>query len=188
MASQLDFELYRSLRAEASGYVEKVPALWLQKFVLVGAVIAFLVTEPLSNIKGSETTLALAAVATLPVLAMLLDAKMFEYALHARAISMFIAQHFADDGPVADWEGAMWSQAGSRAVRRLTCIRSIATWTATAIPTVVILFAAGLVIEQVLDNGAWTWAPTAVLAVGYLGCTAWGAALIYRIDPRTESS
>jgi len=185
MASELDIELYKSLRAEASGYVEKVPALWLQKFVLVGAVIAFLVSEPLSNIKGSETTLGLAAIATLPVLAMLLDAKMFEYALHARAISVFIAQHFGADTPVADWERAMWSDAGTPAVLRLTRIRSLATWMATATPTIVILLAAALVIEHVLGNGARTWVPATVIAIGYLGGTAWGAVTVYRIDPRT---
>jgi hypothetical protein len=51
MASDLDVELDKSLRAEASGYVEKVPTLWLQEFLLSGAVLAFLVGEPLIKIK-----------------------------------------------------------------------------------------------------------------------------------------
>ena len=188
MASTLDVELYKSLRAEASGYVEKVPGLWLQKFLLVGAVIAFLITEPLTNIAGSEATLSVAAVAMLPILAMLLDAKMFEYALHARAISRFIAEHFADHGTVAAWERAMWSEAGSAAVVRLTRVRSVATWLATAVPTVVIVIAAGLVIEYVRGNELRTLVPTVVVAVVYLASTAWGAVLLYRVHPESVSS
>jgi hypothetical protein len=188
MASTLDVELYKSLRAEASGYVEKVPGLWFQKFLLVGAVIAFLITEPLTNVAGSEATLALAAVAMLPILAMLLDAKMFEYALHARAISRFIEEHFAGHTTIAAWERAVWSEAGSVAVVRLTRVRSIATWLATAVPTVVIVIAAGLVIEHVRGNELRTLIPTVVVAVVYLAATAWGAVLVYRVGPDTVAS
>ena len=41
---ELVVELYKSLRSEASIYIEKVPALWLQKFILVGALLAFLLS------------------------------------------------------------------------------------------------------------------------------------------------
>jgi hypothetical protein len=179
--SQLDLELYKSLRAEASGYVEKVPALWLQKFVLVGAIVAFLVNEPLTNAAESKALLGVAAVIVIPILAMLLDAKMLEYALHARAISRFITEHFADHPSVAAWERAMWGESASPFVTRLTRIRSLATWLATALPTVVILVAAGLVVEYLLGNGAWTFVPVILAAVAYLAGTAWSAVLVYRL-------
>ena len=38
---RMELELYKSLRAEAAGYIEKIPALWSQKFLLVGATVTF---------------------------------------------------------------------------------------------------------------------------------------------------
>ena len=185
-AAELEVELYKSLRSEASAYVEKVPGLWLQKLLLVGAVIAFLVSEPLTNFAGSETTLGLVAVGVLPVLAMLLDAKMLEYALHARAISRFIAEHFKEHRAVVAWERALWGEAGTPSVNRLTRTRSVATWIATAGPTLVILIGAGIVIEHVLGNGAATTVPVLLIAVGYILATGWGAVLVYRIGPEVK--
>lgn len=179
--SQLELELYKSLRAEASGYVERVPALWLQKLALVGAIVAFLVNAPLTNAAESKGLLGVAAVIVIPILAMLLDAKMLEYALHARAISRFITEHFADHTTIADWERAMWGESASHSVIRLTRIRSLATWLATALPTVVVLVAAGFVVERLLGNGAWTFVPVALAAAAYLVGTAWSAVLVYRL-------
>ena len=180
MSSSLELELYKSLRAEASSYIEKVPGLWLQKFLLVGAVVAFLVTEPMTNVAGSEAILGVAAVGVIPVLAMLLDAKMLEYALHARAISRFIAEHFADHPTVAAWERALWGEEASAPIIRLARARSAATWLATALPTVVIQLAAGLVIERLLGNGIWTVVPVIVVTAIYLFGTAYGVVLLYR--------
>ena len=192
MASEIDLELYKSLRSEASGYVEKVPGLWIQKLLLVGGIIAFLVTEPLTNVSGSEHVLALCAVGALPVVAMLLDAKMFEYTLHARAISRFIASRFADEANVAAWETALWGDDSNQEVVVLTRIRSIFTWLTTVIPTVVILAGAGLVIERIVDNGAGTFVPFIVLGTLYFAATAWGAMVVYRMDsglrPRSTPS
>lgn len=69
-------ELYKSLRHEATRYVEKVPALWIQKFLLVGAVIAFLFanSDRLEDLSAGRELLV-AAVATIPILSLLLDAK-----------------------------------------------------------------------------------------------------------------
>src|SRR3954465_6907065 len=92
--SDLQFELYKSLRAELVGYVEKVPALWLQKFVLVGGVIAFIATHQ-GPLEGSDALLT-AAIVAIPILSILLDAKIGEYGLHARVISTFIRTNFAD--------------------------------------------------------------------------------------------
>jgi hypothetical protein len=42
---QLRLELYKALIEESRAHREKVSALWLQKFALLGAMIAFLVTQ-----------------------------------------------------------------------------------------------------------------------------------------------
>jgi hypothetical protein len=40
-------ELYKSLRAEGAGYIERIPGLWWQKFILVGGIVAFVLAEDL---------------------------------------------------------------------------------------------------------------------------------------------
>lgn len=75
----------------------------------------------------------------------------------------------------------MWGESASHSVIRLTRIRSLATWLATALPTVVVLVAAGFVVERLLENGAWTFVPVLLAAAAYLVGTAWSAVLIYRL-------
>jgi hypothetical protein len=41
----LKVELYKTLRKESSTYIDKIPALWLQKFVLIGLMLALLLTR-----------------------------------------------------------------------------------------------------------------------------------------------
>ncbi|HEU4451964.1 MAG TPA: hypothetical protein VFR81_02855, partial [Longimicrobium sp.] len=101
----LRLELYKSLRGEVTLYVEKVPGLWLQKFVLVGGMIAFLIGRH-EDIAAAEAGSLLmgAAILAIPVLAALLDAKILEYVLHARAVSRFIARHYESPRVLSDWE------------------------------------------------------------------------------------
>jgi hypothetical protein len=103
---ELRLELYKSLRAEVVDYVERVPGLWLQKFLLVGAVIAFLVTNH-EKLKGSGELL-IASVLSIPILAALLDAKIVEYGLHARAISRFIGRSFDNSSIMAQKTSYPW--------------------------------------------------------------------------------
>src|SRR5262245_30908658 len=44
-AQDYTLELYKSLRSESAMYIKEVPAIWLQKFILAGAMIAFLLTQ-----------------------------------------------------------------------------------------------------------------------------------------------
>src|SRR5229473_3463422 len=93
--SDLQIELYKSLKQESASYIEKVPALWLQKFVLIGAIVAFIFTE--KNFPQENLTMITLGVIAIPALALLLDAKILEYGLHARLISRFVSDTFSND-------------------------------------------------------------------------------------------
>lgn len=75
----ISVELYKSLRAEGASYLEKVPALWLQKFTLLGAMIAFILMrhKELRAEEGAGNTLVIAAVLAIPVLAVNLSTLRF---------------------------------------------------------------------------------------------------------------
>lgn len=144
---ELRLELYKSLRAEVAGYVEKVPGLWLQKFLLVGAVIAFLVTNH-EKLKGSGDLLTV-SVLSIPILSALLDAKIVEYGLHARAISRFIGRSFANSSIMAEWEASLWGDNGAEDILSLVRLRSIVTVVVTAIPTIILTIISGLAIDEI---------------------------------------
>lgn len=179
-------ELYKSLRGEVVSYVEKIPALWLQKFVLVGGMIAFLVvqSEEIVGALGASRghVLVVISFVAVPVLSLLLDAKILEYGLHARAVSGFIARELADDPVVAEWEDALWGDAGTEEVRRLVKLRSLTTVVVTAASTVLLMCLSGLVAataftpHQPLIIGG-----TVLASVLYLGATAY---VSKRIWPR----
>jgi hypothetical protein len=145
--SDIRLELYKSLRSEVVGYVEKVPGLWLQKFLLVGAVIAFLVTNH-DKLRGSGDLL-IASVLSIPILAALLDAKIVEYGLHARAISMFIRNSFGNSPVAAEWESTLWGDRGAEDILSLVRLRSITTVIVTAVPTIVLTILSGLAIDEI---------------------------------------
>src|SRR5262245_39343222 len=128
---ELVVELYKSLRAEVMNYLEKVPALWLQKFILIGFMSAFLLTRK-DNLnftgKGSGAEFGFdAALVAIALVACFLDAKMLEYALHARAISTFIEQEFTKVGVLSRWEKTLWGYSGNSFSRGIVRIRSATT-------------------------------------------------------------
>lgn len=164
----LSTELYKSLRGELVDYLQKVPTLWLQKFVLTGAVIAFLAAGDTKGFNAAR--LLVPAIATIPILAMLLDIKMAEYALHVRALSLFIQQHF-NSSIVARWEETLWGDRGDPRIISLVRLRSMTTVLVTAVPTSVLILLAGIAIGQVV--------PTARLVVVL---AALATALLYSIS------
>ena len=181
----LNLELYKSLRAELVGYVEKVPALWLQKFVLVGGVIAFIVTNQ-GPLKGSNELLT-AAIVAIPILSILLDAKIGEYGLHARSISTFIRINFADSAVVAKWESTLWGDGGTPEVVALVKLRSLITVAVTVVPTVVLVIVAGMAVDDVLSrNSAVSTKSSLFFYLALLAAAAYilGAILMwYRVWP-----
>jgi len=171
---QLDLELYKSLRAEAANYVEKIPALWLQKFLLVGAAIAFLTGKdrPFAGMSDARG-LMVAGLALVPVLAILLDAKILEYGLHARAISRFLSGIVPAGSMARRWEMCLWGQEGDARVMELVRLRSATTLIVTAVPTAALIVLAGFTVSVVL--GAGWHLPLAAFggAVVYVMATVW---------------
>jgi hypothetical protein len=143
-------ELYKSLRAEASNYIEKVPALWLQKFILIGLMLAFLLTRKGSlnfTGKGSGVELGFdAALIGIALLACFLDAKILEYGLHARAISTFIEEEFAHVRILPEWEKTLWGYGSNNFSRGIIRIRSATTVFVTVFPTVLVIILVSIVI------------------------------------------
>lgn len=173
-------ELYKSLRSEVILSLEKIPGLWLQKFVLVGAVIAFLITQPAALSEASRTvvlpattTLLAIAVIAIPVLAALLDAKILEYSLHARVVSRFIETHFTAPAVLGSWETHLWGDRGPRETVALVRLRSLTTVIVTAAPTAVLIVLSCMLAGELLQQRRlWT-----ILAIGvslfYLAATAY---------------
>lgn len=106
---------------------------------------------------------ALVGVALVPILAVILDIKVAEYSLQARAISRFIVRAFPDAGKLTAWEQTMWSDpAGQDAA--ITRTRSGLTVVAAALPTLLLIIASAVIF----------WPAYGALAVG-VGAAASGA-------------
>jgi hypothetical protein len=140
-------DLYKSLIDESKLYREKVSTIWLQKFTMLGAIIAFAATR--ADATGGNPDLITAAILSLPLIAVLLDVKLFEFGIHARIIDDFIIRHYREPRVLAEWETAKWG-GSSRDDRWLVRCRSIATVTVTAAPTCVIAFLSILVAKPFL--------------------------------------
>lgn len=164
-----DLELYKLLKAESSSYFDKLQAIWLQKFVLVGAVIAFLATAQEKMPQSGQSLIVPAAALAIPVLSALLDAKIMEFGLHARAISRFIAKHYSDIDSVVSWEAVLWGSSTSAIERSLVRIRSLITVLTAVIPTMVICLLSAVVL------GAVTGRNGLCLSVGF------GVCLLYAV-------
>ncbi len=144
---EFELELYKSLRQEAAMYVEKVPALWLQKFFLVGATITFLITgyNDLAKFQNNREILTV-IIASVPILAALLDAKILEYALHAQIISRFIIANYREPIILSKWEKTLWGMERNSPDHFLVKIRSSVTAVVTVVPTMVMIVLAAFTI------------------------------------------
>lgn len=179
----LSLELYKSLRAEGAGYIERIPGLWWQKFILVGVTVAFVFKNDaqLDDLSGGQSAwVVIAAICLLPVLAVLVDARTLEYGLHARVISIFVARHFRDPQVLALWEHTMWS---SRDNFSLVVLRSAISVLVTIVPTMGITVLAAMLVGSLVGNvHLWLGIGLALCAV-YLLSTVAVALLIWRRDP-----
>lgn len=165
-----DLELYKGLRAESSVYIEKVPALWLQKFILVGGLLAFLLTqnksfEVVGDGDAADTAFDVALLA-IPALACLLDAKIMEYGLHARVISRFIEGEFPFER-TRHWERTLWGYSDHRFERQLVKLRSATTVLVTVAPTTLIVML-DAVLLYVRRESAWVLVAGVAFSLAYI--------------------
>jgi hypothetical protein len=152
----LQDDLYKSLLEESKLYREKVSTIWLQKFTLLGAVIVFAVTQSQLT-TGKNPNLIVAAILSLPVIAVLLDIKLFEFGVHANVIDHFVKRHYRDPAVLAEWQRTNWGLGSDHGDRRLVRIRSILTVAVTVIPTCLIAILSGLAIKSLPGFAAEDW-------------------------------
>lgn len=151
---EFELELYKLLKAESSGYADKLQAIWLQKFVLVGAVIAFLATAQEKLPQSGQNLIVASAALAIPVLSALLDAKIMEFGLYSRSVSRFIATHYADIDTVVAWEAALWGSSASEVDRSLFRVRSLTTVLTAVVPTMVTCLLSAVVLGAVTGRNA----------------------------------
>ncbi len=172
---KIDFELYKLLKSESANYFDKLQAIWLQKFVLVGAVLAFLVTHYDKLPEAGQPLVIHAAVLAVPILSALLDAKILEFSLHTRAISRFIATRLASvdvrSDVLVEWESTAWGTAGSTEEKRLVGLRSLVTALTAVVPTMLITMLAAIALGQLTQRQELWW------SLGIGACVAYAAIL-----------
>ena len=149
----LQDDLYKSLVDESKTYREKVSTIWLQKFTMLGAIIAFAATRTETTSKNPDliaADLIAAAILSLPLIAVLLDVKLAEFGIHARVIDDFIIRNFPEPRVLGDWEHTKWGDPHTLD-RGLVLCRSTATVAVTAIPTCVITVLSALAARPFID-------------------------------------
>jgi len=143
----LEDDLYKALLEESKLYREKVSTIWMQKFTLLGAIIVFAATQS-QLATGRNLGLVMAAILSLPLIAVLLDIKVGEFGVHANVIDHFVKRHYREPAVLAEWESTKWGVGRDKNDRVLIRIRSILTLAVTVIPTCVIAVLSSLAIES----------------------------------------
>jgi hypothetical protein len=144
--SGLQAELYKHLKGESSTYIQEIPKIWLQKFLLIGGIIAFIFTN--QNIPQAASYLIALGVAAIPILALLLDAKILEFGLHSRLISRFVSETFQNDAALVGWEELFWGIKGPERDLRLARVRSFTTVIIVVVPTCVLIILSTAVLDR----------------------------------------
>jgi hypothetical protein len=147
----LEEELYKSLIEESKLYREKISSVWLQKFTMLGGIIAFAALK--SETTAKNPALIVAAILALPLVAVLLDVKIAEFGIHARVIDDFIIRSFPEPPILGEWERTKWG-ASRNADRGLIWTRSIATVAVTVFPTCIIAILSALAADSYLSESA----------------------------------
>ena len=176
-----NLELYKSLRHEAAAYLEKIPAVWIQKLFFAGAILAFVVSKPVEAPALAERAddFMIAAFVCVPLLAMLLDVKIFEYSIHARTISRFIAIEFAHLPKIVSWETVLWAEGGDRHLTDLARYRSVATVAVTLLSTAAVIVLSGVVIGDLTDRMGSVVAFAVFAAAAYVAIGMWSVVVVW---------
>ena len=184
-----DLELYRELKREGGGFYDKVQALWLQKFTLVGGVVAatLLNSEHLSALRtAAQLPWVLEAVIILvPLVAIVLDMKIAESLLNARVVSRFIVQEFPESPRLARWEELMWLERDTHDALTVWA-RMVITIAAAALPTLALIFAAAATLQAVSQRANWLMAGGALAAL-YVGAVVLIGWVLLRHSPELTS-
>ena len=165
--SNLQGELYKHLKSESSIYIQEIPKIWLQKLVLIGGIIAFIFTDRI--IPEAASHLMALGVAVIPIVALLLDAKILEFGLHSRLVSRYISDTFKSDSALAGWEELFWGIKGPERDLWLARIRSFTTVIIVVVPTCVLIILSAAVLDQLYPmTFPWFLSIGAVVCIIYL--------------------
>lgn len=144
--SKPDDELVTKLQADYSSQVlERLPALWWQKFTVVGATVAFILGKDLWL---SNQNLILLAAVSLPLIACLIDLKSAEYAVNSRMIADHVAENDALWPNHAAWYRRAWDGNEAKA-------RTAITVTGTVAPTMGVAVACAVICSQATSTTGW---------------------------------
>ena len=157
----LEDDLYKNLLDESKLYREKISTIWLQKFTMLGAIIAFAATRAEATSKNPD--LISAAILSLPLIAILLDLKQGEFGIHARIIDDFIIRNYPEPPVLGDWERTKWGNSVD-VDRTLVRCRSISTIAVIVIPTCVIAWLSVLAARPSLSPATYGYVHLAVIA------------------------
>jgi hypothetical protein len=145
--SNLQAELYKHLKGESSTYIQEIPKIWLQKLILIGGIIAFIFTNRI--IPEAASHLIALGVAVIPIVALLLDAKILEFGLHSRLISRYISDTFQNESALVGWEEFFWGIKGpAERDLWLARIRSFTTVIIVVVPTCVLILLSAAVLDR----------------------------------------
>lgn len=170
--SDAHLELYKQLKGESSNYIQEIPKLWVQKFILIGGVIAFIFTH--QSVPQAASHLTALGVAAIPLLALMLDAKIMEFGLHSRLISRFVADTFRRDSALTRWEELFWGVKGPKRDLTLARLRSFTTVVVVVVPTCVLVMLAAAVLDKLYP----AYAPV-FTGVGAAVCALYLLAALY---------
>jgi hypothetical protein len=143
---EVHLELYRHLKGESSTYIQEIPKIWVQKFILVGGVIAFIFTH--QDVPQAASYLTALGVTAIPLLAFMLDAKIMEFGLHSRLISRFVSDTFRSESVLTRWEELFWGLDGPKQDLRIAKLRSFTTVLVVVVPTCVLVMLAAAVLDK----------------------------------------
>ena len=185
----LEDDLYKSLIDESKLYREKVSTIWLQKFTMLGAIIAFAAVR--SEAATRDPSLIAAAILSLPLIAVLLDVKLAEFGIHANVIDYFVMRHYAHPPILAEWERTKWGVGSNKSDRKRVRFRSIATVSVTVVPTCIIAYLSILAARPYLSPAAYGRLRIAALGfcLAYIGLGVMsGITVLFRRDRSKERS
>ncbi len=195
-----DDELYKHLIQETSKYIEKVHQTWNQKLIIVGAMIAFLLSKDsvfgVPNAPSPPAVPLSVVILAIPILCVILDAHLLEKALHSRILSHFLVKEFENKNLVKRWFRMFWSLDQKKAkgpiyyifdfwrggknmsVETLVGMRSATTSLVTVVPTVVAVVLATYTVTASLSF----YVATTAIAGAFLFCLVYclGAVSLFR--------
>jgi hypothetical protein len=151
-------ELYKGLQEEIRNAVDKVPNLWNQKLAITGTVVSFVILNrdklEISSKHSAGFYLIIIAYLSIPLTAVLLDAKLIEYALHARALSKFIFLNIKNPEILSRLESCRWGDEGDHNLIAMVRIRSFTTVIIAAVPTILLFRLSSLLISTKITNNS----------------------------------